>query len=725
MPLALKHLVTVQNYFPLYQWTVQSHQGDTWDTFESVDFSLCACPNCDAGSTIREILPCNIEKDPGYGNTTRFPNPGFRNGSAFNEDSCLAAYAISGNTLQMFYNDEHALSLGIGSYVLYNGTRVNATIVESDGTPKCITGYPAVGSINGKYDFSGGPFGNTDVNGLQNYTAPAPASCPGPTSSGCCDPHGCGRPIPPTLFVTDLTLNPSPPYMGDWQNGGTPYTPQTVCGLWKVLTKDWTLGSSPIVAPADNPSSGNIANGVWNLGVGSDPVPAGISNPQSFGAEITWDISSLGLVPAHTYRFQFIVHDGDQNHAGGDIGEGCIIATSACPAGYSGPNCSACDTDPLPGYLQYTWWCSPTGDPAHPYDLLKLPRALTNTYNSSQGFCPNNGQGTAVFSPEGYAVTCDCKLIHVLCNSSCCGEGICDDTVGVCKNCQNGATTPNCGYSDTQCNPPPTPSPPETPPPPGASPPPPSTPAPPPCYNVGLYCSGHGFCVNGSCNCTTINGVSYEGSACQTPSPPPTNVHYCDQYLDCSNCSAAAQQYGISCVWCTAGFGQCTPTTSCPVTDVQTNCSSNGVPAVAVTFIAEPCPDNCGGINNGICVNITCGSTYPPGYKSSYGCLPPPNATYPNGTRAYCHCFNGDNSVNCLGGPSSNIGKIVGLTAGAIAGIVIACIVVVVIISVATQQVVSYALLDSNAFAAAKSNPLFVEPVVESNNQLYENKPRT
>jgi hypothetical protein len=29
------------------------------------------------------------------------------------------------------------------------------------------------------------------------------------------------------------------------------------------------------------------------------------------------------LKDGHVYRFQFIVHDGDQNKAGGDCGEGC------------------------------------------------------------------------------------------------------------------------------------------------------------------------------------------------------------------------------------------------------------------------------------------------------------------------------------------------------------------------------------------------------------------
>ena len=51
---------------------------------------------------------------------------------------------------------------------------------------------------------------------------------------------------------------------------------------------------------------------------------------QGYGAEVRWDVSSLGLLPGHVYRMQFMVHDGDQNKAGGDVGQGC--ATVFMPA---------------------------------------------------------------------------------------------------------------------------------------------------------------------------------------------------------------------------------------------------------------------------------------------------------------------------------------------------------------------------------------------------------
>ena len=64
----------------------------------------------------------------------------------------------------------------------------------------------------------------------------------------------------------------------------------------------------------------------WNLGAGSDTPPGGfgaLSN-EGYGAEARWNVSDLGLQPGHAYRLQFMVHDGDQNKAGGDSGQGCL-----------------------------------------------------------------------------------------------------------------------------------------------------------------------------------------------------------------------------------------------------------------------------------------------------------------------------------------------------------------------------------------------------------------
>ena len=49
-----------------------------------------------------------------------------------------------------------------------------------------------------------------------------------------------------------------------------------------------------------------------------------------YGAEVRWNVNSLRLngqplISGHTYRLQFIVHDGDQNKTGGDVGQACSL----------------------------------------------------------------------------------------------------------------------------------------------------------------------------------------------------------------------------------------------------------------------------------------------------------------------------------------------------------------------------------------------------------------
>ena len=65
-----------------------------------------------------------------------------------------------------------------------------------------------------------------------------------------------------------------------------------------------------------------------------DPVPSEAAN-LGYVSEARWDVSSLGLTTGHVYRAQFMVHDGDQNKTGGDVGEGCatifILPPSTCP----------------------------------------------------------------------------------------------------------------------------------------------------------------------------------------------------------------------------------------------------------------------------------------------------------------------------------------------------------------------------------------------------------
>src|SRR5207244_4191152 len=107
-------------------------------------------------------------------------------------------------------------------------------------------------------------------------------------------------PMFPSLYVTDITgLDPNSvaAHMGDWQYGGSPIPPDNIFGAWKAFTKtiDLTGATPKITLTADpNPSSKNG----FNLGPGSDPVPAGTAS-LGFGLEARWNISDLGLIPGH------------------------------------------------------------------------------------------------------------------------------------------------------------------------------------------------------------------------------------------------------------------------------------------------------------------------------------------------------------------------------------------------------------------------------------------
>ena len=76
---------------------------------------------------------------------------------------------------------------------------------------------------------------------------------------------------------------------------------------------------------ADPPRNGFV------LGPHADPVPAGIST-QGYLTEARWNVDQITcngapLKKGHTYRMQFMVHDGDQNKTGGDVGQACATVS--------------------------------------------------------------------------------------------------------------------------------------------------------------------------------------------------------------------------------------------------------------------------------------------------------------------------------------------------------------------------------------------------------------
>jgi hypothetical protein len=222
---------------------------------------------------------------------------------AFNESTVLRAANLdtANGYFEVWYSDEHALALGVGTVVVKTAsgtTTTNYPIAPLTSNPGAAFN-PAVGTTATTGDQAG-----TDVS---------------------------GRPMTPSLFISDTTNDPNN-RSGDWQWGGTAIAPSAVFGTWKSFTRtvDYTTATPTVtVTVGTDPAKNN-----WNLGPGSDAPPAGLSN-EGYGAEIRWNLSDLQsrglLIPGHLYRFYVMVHDGDQNKVGGDAGQAAFNYTIPAP----------------------------------------------------------------------------------------------------------------------------------------------------------------------------------------------------------------------------------------------------------------------------------------------------------------------------------------------------------------------------------------------------------
>src|SRR5262249_25853332 len=138
---------------------------------------------------------------------------------AFNESAVLRAANLDTQDgfFQLWYSDEHALALGVGSVTVK--TSAGSTITNYDITPMSgnpsAAHNPAVGTMASTGDQAG------------NDTS--------------------GRPMTPTLWISDTTFDPNN-RSGDWQWGGTPYYPSDVFGTWKAFTKtvDYTTATPTV-----------------------------------------------------------------------------------------------------------------------------------------------------------------------------------------------------------------------------------------------------------------------------------------------------------------------------------------------------------------------------------------------------------------------------------------------------------------------------------------------
>ncbi len=227
---------------------------------------------------------------------------------AFSESEVLRAIDPSGGvplaSVRLFYNDEHALTLGVRhvDVTTATGTSGKDYPVSALTTNPGQVHFPQTGTNEVTGDYSG----------LDQS----------------------GRPMWPVLYVTDITNDPNA-RAGDWQQGGTPYNPNVVFGTWKAAVRTVDTTMTPVlveITPDADPAKNS-----WNLG-GGDPVPPSLTVNEGYGAEVRWDMI---LVADHSYRIQVLVHDGDQNKEGGDSGEACVnfCAGKSCPSGSAA--CSA------------------------------------------------------------------------------------------------------------------------------------------------------------------------------------------------------------------------------------------------------------------------------------------------------------------------------------------------------------------------------------------------
>ena len=258
---------------------------------------------CEAKDTVVVTTPCFMG-NPATRQLYPYADPAHaRTSVVFNESEVLQriepSIASVGDTLRMWYTDEHAMLLGIRS----------ATI-RTKGAPKTVTA--TVSPFIAQYPANGTKLASEIPDPLTGLTEAQEGVDP------------AGRPIAPSLFCTDVTGSPTS-IAGDWQMGGTAQGPHFISGTWKsaTVTIDQTVTPNVRVITTD----ADPAKNGFTLGPKADPIPAGVTT-RGYVTEARWNVNTLScngvpLQKGHTYRMQLMVHDGDQNKTGGDVGQSC------------------------------------------------------------------------------------------------------------------------------------------------------------------------------------------------------------------------------------------------------------------------------------------------------------------------------------------------------------------------------------------------------------------
>jgi hypothetical protein len=254
----------------------------------------------------------------GYPNTNGPVIDGIQRSNVdFNESEVLRGFALTGGGTQInaIYSDEHALTLGVRQ----NFTNNKGVDVTTNFTIATMTGNMNPTPNNKTAKVIGSPF--VDVGSPLSTAAPfTPVD-------------GYGRPLFPSLFLTDLTALGPNSTAGDWQQGGSPIPPSALYGTWKAvqITLDNTKNPPKVTQNQDTDPSSNGTN--FGPGAPVGTYPAGLS-AQGYTTDVVWNLSNatvpttaatpVGYDASHAYRALFMVHDGDQNKTGGDVGQACV-----------------------------------------------------------------------------------------------------------------------------------------------------------------------------------------------------------------------------------------------------------------------------------------------------------------------------------------------------------------------------------------------------------------
>jgi hypothetical protein len=282
------------------------HNGDKAGTPEAFKSSVVVGAMGNGGSNYTGNFTGAKGVQPALGDGVQdypYPSSNPLTSVAFNESTVLkgAKLDLTNGAFELWYSDEHALALGVGT--------VNVKTAAGTTT----TSYPIAALTSNPGSAVNPAIGTTATTGDQAGTDVS------------------GRPMAPSLFITDITTDPNS-RSGDWQWGGTAYAPSAVFGTWKSFTRTVDYTQSPVAVSVTAPT--DPAKNGWNLGAGADAAPAGLTN-EGYGAEVRWNLNDLQaqgvLIPGHIYRFYVIVHDGDQNKVGGDAGQAAFVYNYPAP----------------------------------------------------------------------------------------------------------------------------------------------------------------------------------------------------------------------------------------------------------------------------------------------------------------------------------------------------------------------------------------------------------